>query len=945
MRRFRLIRQELIYGIILFLILASVIPSFGQNVEKLTHQTGSEAGILYVGGSGPGNYTKIQDAVNEAYAGDTIYVYDDSAPYFEQVVVNKSITLIGEDKNSTEINGSFLDTMVDTLSVVHDDVVIRSFCITYNQGYYYQAAVKITGNYTILSNCIIKRNDWIGIYVVDASFCRIEDCELYQNLVAIHLVGSRGNVLRNCVCHDNADGITLFSSSHDNQLIDCICSENYFDNMIIQQSSGNQINGCVCQNGYSGISLPYAPNTRMRNNSLIDNYANFGIGSSSLLDFYCDIDTSNTINGKPMYYLIEQHNLFFDGTAEIGFLGLIKCHNVTVKNQYFSNNFEGMLLAGTNDSVIENCSFRNNDGHGMFLLSCQNTTVERCLFSNSFWDGIYLFNSSQNSVLNCSFEMSLAAMNLDFSTQNTLSALTIDKCRIGISFDSSGNNILRDNAMLQCGLQVTGLTPADYRNDAASSNTVNARSLYYYTDEINRTVPSDAGQVLLINCTGCVVSQCNLSNASIGLELAFSSNNRVEENIIANNSVVGIDLDGSQNNNNIIRNNLLQCNNYGVDVDSSARNLFQENLLTENGLGVSFDACGENTMIGNIIQGGDYGIFLVSSWNNVFTGNTLRDATVFGIFLQSSNFNVFTSNAMGNCSIMMYGYDALEYRNDIDSTNTVNGKPVYYIYGQKGVLIPDDAGEVLLIDSKQCIIKGLRLDKGTVGVMLAYSSNTIIQGNIITNQSMIGIDLGSADNNKNLIQGNILQENGYGIDVENSKDTLLRKNRILRNGHGIYLGNTHTTIILRNTISRNNYGISATTANKSILLFNNIYQNYAYGVVAEACVVTARWNWWGALTGPGDEGNGDHLHCINKGVIVYQPWLRVPVFFSGALRFLFIDSYEKADLDTKMTTLGLSERERQKTHTEYFDLYGLRHLYKERITENVTMGLSHSFII
>ncbi|MCK4416367.1 MAG: hypothetical protein KAU84_04365, partial [Thermoplasmatales archaeon] len=34
--------------------------------------------ILYVGGSGPGNYTKIQDAINAAWYGDTVFVYDDS---------------------------------------------------------------------------------------------------------------------------------------------------------------------------------------------------------------------------------------------------------------------------------------------------------------------------------------------------------------------------------------------------------------------------------------------------------------------------------------------------------------------------------------------------------------------------------------------------------------------------------------------------------------------------------------------------------------------------------------------------------------------------------------------------------------------------------------------------------------------------------------------------
>lgn len=52
-------------------------------------------GILYVGGSGPGNYTTIQLAVNNANTGDTVYVYDDSSPYYEHVDINTSIHFIG----------------------------------------------------------------------------------------------------------------------------------------------------------------------------------------------------------------------------------------------------------------------------------------------------------------------------------------------------------------------------------------------------------------------------------------------------------------------------------------------------------------------------------------------------------------------------------------------------------------------------------------------------------------------------------------------------------------------------------------------------------------------------------------------------------------------------------------------------------------------------------
>ena len=53
----------------------------------------------YVGGSGPGNYTRIQDAIDDASNDDTAFVYAASSPYYENVIVNKSINLMGEDKS------------------------------------------------------------------------------------------------------------------------------------------------------------------------------------------------------------------------------------------------------------------------------------------------------------------------------------------------------------------------------------------------------------------------------------------------------------------------------------------------------------------------------------------------------------------------------------------------------------------------------------------------------------------------------------------------------------------------------------------------------------------------------------------------------------------------------------------------------------------------------
>ncbi len=97
-------KKLLAVGIILLFVGTCLVPATAQNIEKslLT----SRGNWLYVGGSGPGNYTTIQDAVDNASEGDTVFVFDDSSPYVENIVVNTSLSLIGEKKETTIINGS-----------------------------------------------------------------------------------------------------------------------------------------------------------------------------------------------------------------------------------------------------------------------------------------------------------------------------------------------------------------------------------------------------------------------------------------------------------------------------------------------------------------------------------------------------------------------------------------------------------------------------------------------------------------------------------------------------------------------------------------------------------------------------------------------------------------------------------------------------------------------
>ncbi|MEE9151911.1 MAG: pectinesterase family protein [Thermoplasmata archaeon] len=82
----------------------------------------ARATTIYVDDDGGADYTSIQDAINAASDDNTVYVY--SGTYYENVMVNRSISLIGEDKNTTIING---DGNSSVVSVVNSGVNLTGF--------------------------------------------------------------------------------------------------------------------------------------------------------------------------------------------------------------------------------------------------------------------------------------------------------------------------------------------------------------------------------------------------------------------------------------------------------------------------------------------------------------------------------------------------------------------------------------------------------------------------------------------------------------------------------------------------------------------------------------------------------------------------------------------------------------------------------------------------
>ena len=159
-------RKWLVIGIILLFIGTTVIPSSGQNIEKLSLRT-SRGNTLYVGGSGPGNYSKIQDAINASSDGDTIFVYNGT--YDEHITINKAIHLIGQVVSSTIIDGQNTGCVI----TVSASATITRFTIQ-NSGsiYGYEAGVISNSQpdmsyiITVTGNCF--KNNYNGVLIQDS---------------------------------------------------------------------------------------------------------------------------------------------------------------------------------------------------------------------------------------------------------------------------------------------------------------------------------------------------------------------------------------------------------------------------------------------------------------------------------------------------------------------------------------------------------------------------------------------------------------------------------------------------------------------------------------------------------------------------------------------------------------------------------------------------------
>jgi parallel beta-helix repeat protein len=285
--------------------------------------------------------------------------------------------------------------------------------------------------------------------------------------------------------------------------------------------------------------------------------------------------------------------------------------------------------------------------------------------------------------------------------------------------------------------------------------------------------------------------------------------------------------------------------NYGIYLYSSSFNTISGNNITDNYYaGIYLNESSNNNIIGNNITKNYHGIWLSYSFNNSMVGNNITNSGFFlpfppipikthGIRLDFSSGNSLRNNVMADSDFNfgVLGGALSDFINDVDVSNSVDGKPVYYWVSRRDVEVPLDAGYVSLVNCTNVRIENLTLTKNMQGILLAYTNCTTIVGNNITN-NWNGILLWYSSSYNVVFGNNITANNGVGISFAMCSNNTTSGNNITNtDDFGIYLNESSNNNISGNNITDNPFGICLTYSPNNTVFGNSIANNgYGLGI-------------------------------------------------------------------------------------------------------------------
>ena len=294
-------------------------------------------------------------------------------------------------------------------------------------------------------------------------------------------------------------------------------------------------------------------------------------------------------------------------------------NKVVITNMVIEDFGYGIELAGSNNVVSAVTLTGGNRGGKAIWDSGSNNIIRGCRIFANEGTGIYVAGSG-------------AIISDNYIADNDY----------GIEFPSSAGK-LRKNMLVNNGQAFDFATLPPTSDVIDASNMVDGKPVYCGVNERDKIVPSEAGYILLSNCTNVTVQGISILNSSdsmarnsngiylystkdslikrnylqagAGIKIGSSSQNiSITENYVGSG---GISLTSSSNV-SVIKNSVQHS---GVSLSGTTECLLSENTLRGCATGIGLWASHQNRMLQNHIADCDVGISIFRSDRNVFSGN------------------------------------------------------------------------------------------------------------------------------------------------------------------------------------------------------------------------------------------------------------------------------------------------------------------------------------
>lgn len=631
-------------------------------------------------------------------------------------------------------------------------------------------------------------------------------------------------------------------------------------------------NGLIVRNNISnfvesGISISYSPYCNISGNTIIDSPRGIDV----------DITESAYIQNN-----IISNNLDHSLEPVYG-ISLFHSFNNTLIGNYLYN--AGLYIAASEDSHYIQYSVTNNYVNDKHLLYLYNVTAYTATGGGA--GQIFVINSANIEIsgheLTNTSNAIFVYQSSNLSIHNNMIS-GID--RIGIQVMHANNISIFSNVILECidgaGISVdSSFNVSIIENNVSFINHWGIRTDHSHYLNISGNTASYnhwEGIYVCYSENSSFIGNLVFNNDDTGMMLMAIALSVISSNFVSNNGFNGIELRSSYNydstDNFIFNNHVTNNTNYGMYVAAYYSNI-RKNEIDNNRAGGLYPGGSNCSILNNYIHdnsfwgisitrgnissniikdNGDYGIYLRGGLSYVFN-NTIKNQN-WGIYLHRGRSNYILNNTLENTGIGLTTpsseLDLDDYYHKNVTGNTINGKKLIFWCNVSDKTIPQNTGQIILLDCRNIMISHQTLYNSSIGLICLgtrdliicennvsyslfegmyfwYTSNVTLKDNYVIKNDGDGIYFLKVEDLR-IFNNTITENNDDGVDIQEGVNLYLTDNSIVDNRwHGIFVRESFQIDVTENILCNNRVGVQVRESDLVLIFNNKLYSNYYSG--------------------------------------------------------------------------------------------------------------------